>query len=395
MSILYYDCFSGISGDMNLAAMIDLGVPAEHLQSELNKLHLSGYEIKISKDSRHGIFGTRVDVVLAVHHHQKQSHHHEHRGIIEIRQIIGNSQLSPIIKKTSMDIFEKIAVAESKIHNKGIDDIHFHEVGAIDSIIDIVGAAICIDYLKPDKIMASSVQLGGGFVECEHGTFPVPAPATAEILQHIPVKTGAVPFETTTPTGAAILATLVNEFTDHANFIIEKTAYGIGHKDAEIPNVLRVYQAHESISTKPEDRSLMIECNIDDMNPESYEYIMEQLLYMGIHDVFLENIIMKKSRPAVKLSVLCSAQRSNEIIQFLLKETSTLGVRFYEVNRTILDRTVKNVETSIGSVKIKYSALNNKIIKAKPEYDDCVRISREKSIPLLEVIRLINKEITF
>ena len=239
MKILYYDCFCGISGDMNLAALIDLGVPEEYLMQELSKINLnSEYEIKIEKSAKLGITGTRVDVILKDNNH---SHEHHHRNLKDIEEIINSSDLGDKVKKLSLDMFMKVAEAEAKVHGKGLYEVHFHEVGAVDSIVDMVGAAICLDYLKVDRIIASPVQVGGGFVKCAHGLMPVPAPATAEILKNIPINTGIVQFETTTPTGAAILAANVQEFTPKADFSIKKIAYGIGHRDLEIPNVLRVY----------------------------------------------------------------------------------------------------------------------------------------------------------
>jgi len=272
MKILYYDCFCGISGDMNLAALIDLGVPKEYLIQELSKINLnSEYEIKIERSAKLGITGTRVDVILKgklddethisdkdlhghnlehSHHNSDEeqhhtennhSHEHHHRNLKDIEEIINASDLSDKVKKLSLDMFMKVAEAEAKVHGKPLYEVHFHEVGAIDSIVDMVGAAICLDYLKVDKIMASPVQVGGGFVKCAHGLMPVPAPATVEILKNIPINAGIVQFETTTPTGAAILAANVEEFTRNVDFSIKKIAYGIGHRDLEIPNVLRVY----------------------------------------------------------------------------------------------------------------------------------------------------------
>lgn len=264
MKILYYDCFAGISGDMNLGAMIDLGVNKEYLLKELSKLNISDeYEIKIKKDIKKGIQGTKVDVILKHEHNHNHSeehneencnhihkddidsheHHHEHvhRNLKDIEDIINSSTLSDNVKKLSLNMFMKVAKGESKVHGKPLDEVHFHEVGATDSIVDIVGASICFDYLKVDKIMASTVELGGGFVKCAHGLIPVPAPATVEILKGIPVKSGAVSFETTTPTGAAILSANVDEFTDIKELLIDKVGYGIGQRDVEIPNVLRVY----------------------------------------------------------------------------------------------------------------------------------------------------------
>jgi len=277
VKILYYDCFAGISGDMNLGAMIDLGVDKEYLVNELSKLKLdSEFEIKVGKGSKNGIHGTKVDVVLKNHEnhnhgthehehshnhshdhnhshshdhtshdyvHNNHSHEHVHRNLKDIELIIEASDLSENVKKLSIDMFKEVAKAEAKVHGKDLYEVHFHEVGAIDSIVDMVGAAICIDYIKPDKIMASSVEVGGGFVKCAHGLIPVPAPATVEILRGIPIKSGRVPFETTTPTGGAILASNVDEFNDKIEFTIEKVGYGLGSRDLEIPNVLRVYLA--------------------------------------------------------------------------------------------------------------------------------------------------------
>lgn len=265
MKVLYYDCFCGISGDMNLGALLDLGVDEGYLRRELSKLNLdTEYELYVKKDNKQGISGTRVDVVLKNathdhkhdhdhhhhhHHHKEQTGlesdhnhiHHAHRNLQDIEDIIQNSSLNDGVKKVSLAIFMKVAEAEAKVHGKPLYEVHFHEVGAVDSIIDIVGAAVCLDYLKVDKIMASSVQLGGGFVKCAHGIIPIPAPATIEILKNIPVKSGIVAFETTTPTGAAILAANVDVFSDHIDFLVEKIGYGIGHRELEIPNVLRVY----------------------------------------------------------------------------------------------------------------------------------------------------------
>lgn len=239
MKILYYDCFCGISGDMNLAALVDLGVPGEYLLQELSKINLnSEYEIRIEKSAKLGITGTRVDVILKDNNH---NHEHHHRSLKDIEKIINSSNLSDKVKKLSLDMFMKVAEAEAKVHGKDLYEVHFHEVGAVDSIVDMVGAAICLDYLKVDRIIASPVQVGGGFVKCAHGLMPVPAPATAEILKNIPINTGIVQFETTTPTGAAILAANVHEFTPKVDFSIKKIGYGIGHRDLEIPNVLRVY----------------------------------------------------------------------------------------------------------------------------------------------------------
>ena len=394
MKILYYECFAGISGDMNLGAMIDIGIKPEYLVTELKKLGIKGYELKIFKDQRKGISGTKVDVEIEAGNN-KSSHDnskHVHRNLKNIKTIINDSKLNDNIKNISLKIFKKVAEAESVIHNKDINEIFFHEVGAIDSIVDIVGAAICIDYLKPDKIYSSTVELGGGFVNCEHGTLPVPAPASVEILKGAPVRKGTVQYEAATPTGSAILASCVDEFTDKIDFIIEKTGYGIGSKDGDIPNVLRLYLGKSTIKESVEkDSSLIIECNIDDMNPEFYDYIINSLFDAGAKDVYITPIIMKKSRPAAKLSVLCNKGSEMLIENILFTETSSIGLRKYSVEKIMLERKIESVNTKYGEVKIKSAFYKDKIIKSKPEYEDCIKIAKKENIPIKEVYNLVEK----
>ena len=389
MDILYYDCFAGISGDMNLGALIDLGVPSVYLIKELKKLNLEGYEIRVTEGIKMGISGTKVNVILESekkNKHKHDHHSHEHRNLSDIRKIIEESELSDYIKEKSMLIFQEIGEAEAKIHGKSIDEIHFHEVGAVDSIVDIVGTTICIDYLKPDKILSSTVELGGGFVECAHGTYPVPAPATAEILKDIPVKKGSVDKETTTPTGAAILKVLVDEFTDQTNFTIDKVAYGIGHYDLQLPNVLRVYAGKQTVSGNlVKAEALLFECNIDDMNPEYYDYLIDKLFEAGAHDVFLVPIIMKKSRPAVQLKVLCSGNEQEEIEKIILEETTSLGLRYVPVTKSMLERKVTTIDTAFGKIKIKEGLYSGKSIKYKAEYSDCVKAAKKYKVSLQQV----------
>ncbi|MDP4208937.1 MAG: nickel pincer cofactor biosynthesis protein LarC [Bacteroidota bacterium] len=418
MKILYYDCFSGISGDMNLAAMVDLGVDPTYLLNELKKLKVDGYSISFVPDQRKGISGTRADILIEEEHShahghthspphsfqfsgklpvfQKEAHGHHHshheRNFATIRNLIQNSELSNFVKKLSIDIFKRIAEAEGKIHGKPLDEVHFHEVGAVDSIVDIVGAAICIDFLKPDKIIASPLELGGGTVKCAHGVFPVPAPATLEILKDVPVKLGAVPVETTTPTGAAIIKVLADEFTEKPVFKLTKIAYGIGHRDNAIPNVLRVCLAEPNnveVSGFETAVATIVECNIDDMNPETYEYVMEKLFEAGADDVYFQSIIMKKTRPAVKISVLCSNELASTVENLLLTQTSTLGVRKYEVRKTMLKRIWVTVGTKWGEVRVKQGTLDGEVIKSKPEYEDCLKISRENNVSLSVVYKEI------
>lgn len=399
MRILYYDCFCGISGDMNLAALIDLGVPKEYLIEELSKLNLnSEYEIRIENSMKLGITGTRVDVILHENNHQHNHTHEEHvhthdhhRNLSNIEEIINSSNLSNKVKKISLDIFMKVAEAEAKVHGKDLYEVHFHEVGAIDSIVDIVGAAICLDYLNVDKIIASPVQAGGGFVKCAHGLMPVPAPATAEILKNIPMNTGIVQFETTTPTGAAILAANAEEFTKDIDFSIKKIAYGIGHRDLEIPNVLRVYLG-EKENTEKEEKQYILETNIDDMNPEFYGYVEEKLFEAGALDVFKTPIYMKKGRPGIKLSVLINSQKEKDILDIIFQETTSLGVRKFRGQKIMLDREFSKVKTEYGDITVKKSYYNGKLVKCKPEYEECKAIAKERNIPIDKIYKTVYKQ---
>lgn len=391
MKVLYYDCFCGISGDMNLGALIDLGVDKEYLINEISKLNLdSEYEIKIKKDMRNGITGTKVDVILNEGNQNHEHTHHHHRHLKDIENIINASNLSEKVKKISLDMFLEIAQAEAKVHGKSINEVHFHEVGAIDSIIDMVGTAICLDYLKVDKIMASHVQVGGGFVKCAHGLIPVPAPATVEILKDIPIKSGLVPFETTTPTGAAILSVNVEEFTDKINFSIEHIGYGIGNRELDVPNVLRVYLGKE-VKSEEIERQYILETNIDDMNPELYSYVEEKLFENGALDVFKTPIIMKKGRGAIKLSVLVEEINEKKIQEVIFKETTSIGIRKYEVEKIMLSREFSKANTRYGEVAIKYAYYKGEMIKYKPEYEDCKKLANENRIPIAEIYREVYK----
>jgi len=386
--ILYYDCFAGISGDMHLAAMVDLGVPDAYLREQLSLLGLSEFSIRFTRDSRKGITGTRADVDVATEH---EGHSHGHRAFVDIRSLVNRSGLSEPIKARSLAIFQRLAEAEATVHGTSVEEVRFHEVGAVDSIVDIVAAALCLEYLKPDHVYASTVELGGGFVKSQHGLLPVPAPATALLLTGVPVKTGAVPFEMTTPTGAAILASSVESFTDTSRFTIKKVAYGIGHRDTEIPNILRVFLA-EAPERLPAE-ACILECNIDDMSPELHGHVAELLFSAGASDVFFTPIIMKKSRPAVMLSVLCNSEVEHQLQELILRETTTFGLRRVAVQKTMLDREIRTVATRLGDVHVKVALRDGKRIKAKPEYEDCRRIAQEQNMPLREVYEIVQREI--
>jgi len=387
MRILYYDCFAGISGDMNLGAMIDLGVDPEFLKSELQKLNIEGFHLEIQKDIRRGISGTKATVVIENPENEK------HRHLRHVEELVNQSSLSPEVKTMSLKIFDLIAVAEGKVHNIDKQRVHFHEVGALDSIADIVGAAICLDYLKVDKVMSSPIQLGGGMVKCAHGLMPVPAPATTEIVQHVPVKTGLVQHEATTPTGAAILVATVDEFSERIDFQIDKIAYGIGQRDvSEVPNVLRVYLSENKKTDQTSlEEAWMLECNIDDMNPEWYDHLFEKLFESGASDVFLTPIIMKKSRPANKLSVLCPRNLVQDLKAIIFTNSTTIGLREYAVTKTVLERQEKEIETELGKVRVKYSYFQGKQIRFKPEFEDLKKLADHHGLSLNEVEKIINK----
>ena len=390
MKILYYDCFAGISGDMNLAALLHLGVNEEYLIRELHKLSISNeFNIEIKNEIRNGIAGKKVNVVTKdTHNHSnhKNAGRHHHRNYNDIKEIITSSELSDFVKSTSISIFTILGNAEAKVHNTTIDAIHFHEVGAVDSIVDIIGAAICLDYLKVDKIISSPLELGGGTVNCAHGVLPVPAPATAEIVKDVPVTMGKVQKETTTPTGAAIIKATANEFIDNPSLVIKATGYGIGTRELPIPNMLRVFLAEISdIHNKEMHKLQVTECNIDDMNPEFYNYIMEKLFDLGARDVFLTPVTMKKGRPAVVLTILHTEDLSNSISDFIFNETTSIGLRTYTVQKTGLKRSIEKVETQYGTVNVKISFLYGKPIKHKAEYDDCKRLALKHGISLNKI----------
>ncbi|MCX6330864.1 MAG: nickel pincer cofactor biosynthesis protein LarC [Bacteroidia bacterium] len=378
MKILFYDCFSGISGDMNLGAMLDLGVDKSFVINELKKLDLRGWKLIAEKAQRHGISGTKVTV--------KQTRSERTlRHLADIEKIIEKSTLDNQTKKLSKKIFRKVADAEALVHGIPAEKVHFHEVGAVDSIIDIVGAAICFKALKVDAVYVSVVELGSGFVKCEHGKLPVPAPATAEIMKGILVRKGGVDFEATTPTGAAILATLGTNFGMSTLFKIEKTAYGVGQKDhPDVPNLLRVFLGEAEENQGGHD-ALLIECNIDDMNPEFFENISDRLFNAGASDVFISNIIMKKGRPGNVLNVICETGHAEIMKEIIFTESTSVGIRTFPFKKDTLVRKFGTFKTIYGKVTVKSSFYKGKEVSYKPEYEECRKIASEKGIPVKEV----------
>jgi len=375
---------------MHLGALVDLGVDASHLQKELGKLNLEGFRLEVEPGMRKGIGGTKVTVVV------KHPDNEKHRHLRHIKELIHGSALSESIKQKSLEIFMRVAEAEAKVHNIGIEEVHFHEVGALDSIADIVGAAICQEYLNVDEIHSSPVQLGGGMVQCAHGLMPVPAPATAEIVKDIPVKSGLVKHEATTPTGAAILAATVDRFSEYMALSIQKTGYGIGQRDAEIPNVLRVYLAQEKnqeVQDVLEEEAVMLECNLDDMNPERYSHVMDLLFEAGAAEVFMTPVVMKKSRPATTLAVLCNQDTVGQMKEILFRETSSIGLRQYGLTKSILRREMVVVHTSFGDVEVKRSYWNGKVVNEKPEFEQCRKLAVEHGLSLEEVTQEVYKNL--
>lgn len=380
MKILYFDCFSGISGDMALSALLDLGLPPEKLREELAKLGLENYSLHVYAGKRQGIKALGVEVKVGP---QKESHRH----FGDIRSLIEESSLSPEIKKMSLAIFQRVAEAEAKIHNQKIEDVHFHEVGAVDSIVDIVGVAIGIDFFRPDKIFSSELPVGRGFVNCQHGRLPLPAPATVEILKGYPVKGVSLEEELVTPTGAAIITALSEKVSVLPHIKIEKIGHGLGQKDfPDRPNLLRLFWG-EAVDIHLTDRVFILEANIDDMNPEFYGYLMEILFAAGALDVSLSHLIMKKNRPGTLLRIIAQEQDLDKLIEIILRESTTLGVRFYEAQRKKLPREIREVETKYGKVHVKVSA----DLRFQPEYEDCKRIALERGIPIQEVYKEVLK----
>jgi uncharacterized protein (TIGR00299 family) protein len=382
MTILYLDCYAGISGDMTVAALLDLGVPLEYLRSELDKLELpsGSYELSTSRTERQQMPALKFDV--AVHDH------HTHRHYSGIDALISGSSLPDPVKKQAQRIFRRLAEAEALVHGVAIEDVHFHEVGAVDSIVDIVGTAICLDYLGVEAVYAAPLPLGGGFVETAHGRLPVPTPATTELLRGLAVHGECGPGERVTPTGAAIVAALAIGFGKQPTMLLDKTGCGAGGKDfTDCPNILRAFLGRIVEQADPANKIVVAEANIDDSMPEMLGYAMERLFEEGALDVFFTPIQMKKNRPGVMMSFLCFPEQFDQLAKVLLSETSAIGLRYYRADRIILQRQIAEQQTEFGAVRFKQVFDNSdKFLRASPEYEDCRRIAREKGIPCREVM---------
>jgi uncharacterized protein (TIGR00299 family) protein len=411
MKTLHFDCFAGISGDMALGAFVDLGVDAGTLKAELAKLGLAGWALCFERDQRCGISGVHALVELADHghshsDHEHGGHHHEHshNSWQEIRSLIEAAPLAAGAKARALDIFSRIARAEAEVHGVNEEDVTFHEVGALDSIIDIVGAAVCLDLLKPDRITCSDIELGGGSVRCAHGILPVPAPATVILCRGMPVKTGGFQNEMTTPTGAAILASCVDEFIRSASFREIKTGYGLGSRKLDKPNVLRlswreeeqepprqVGQDFSAEGAQPWDAEelVLLEANIDDMNGEELGFLMDTLFEAGALDVTFSPCVMKKSRPGTIVSVLAARETLNRLRETLFKKSSTIGFREIPVRRLSLKREEHGLSGDFGKAREKLVFYGGESLRSKIEFADRARLARDRDISLEEAERII------
>ena len=395
MKLLYFDCSSGICGNMTLGALLEIIGDNDYFLNEIKKLNVDGYQIEISKKESYGISSTYVNVIVdgkdeyGDDHHidNGHSHHHEHRNLDDVNKIIDDSQLDDKVKILAKEIFLKVATAESIVHGKPLSEVHFHEVGAIDSIIDIVGTAILINKINPDLILSSTVSEGKGFIECAHGTLSVPVPATSEIFatEHVKFKQIDVDTELVTPTGAAIISSLAKEYTTIPEMKLEKIGFGAGSKDIGYSNNLKVY--YGEIEESKSD-ILVIETNIDDSNGEELGYTMGRLLKAGALDVFYTPIYMKKNRPAYKLEVICLEEQKDELLEIIFKETTTIGARFYRVDRAELKRELVDIDTKYGKISGKKITTPKGEVYIYPEYESMKKIAEEKGVPLKELYKL-------
>jgi pyridinium-3,5-bisthiocarboxylic acid mononucleotide nickel chelatase len=381
MKLAYFDCFSGISGDMTLGALLDAGCDLRHLRDELRGLQVSGWDLSAEKVWKNGM--------AATHAHVKTEDQQKHRPLSAILQILKESKLAPSVRDRASAIFQKLGEAEARVHDVPLEKIHFHEVGAVDAIVDIVGACIGFHALGIEKFACSPLNVGGGTVKMAHGVLPVPAPATANLLQGKPTYSNGVQRELVTPTGAAIVATLCDSFGPQPPMSVSAIGYGAGATDLEgQPNVLRLMigDATEKVVPGYDQEIAVIEANLDDMNPQIYGYFQERALAAGALDVFTTSVQMKKNRPGTLLTVLCRPADAQTLMSLIFAETTTFGVRTYTAQRRVLPRESVNVTTKFGEVRVKLSRVNGRILHVAPEYDDCRKLAEENNVPLQRVI---------
>jgi hypothetical protein len=382
MKIAYLDCFSGISGDMFIGALIDAGLPLEELRKVLQSLPLEGYSLEVTREERNLLFGTRFKVKVT-------RDPQPHRRFSDIRDLIRAGNLSPSVRDKSIAIFESIAVEEGKIHGCSVEEVHFHEVGAIDSIVDIVGSVLGMEYLGIGTACASSLPLGSGFVETAHGRIPLPAPATVALLRGIPVHDSGLKEELVTPTGAALVKGLVHSFGPLPPMVIEKVGYGVGSRNlADRPNLLRILIGQEHGGAH-EETVVILESNLDDTNPEWLGFLMERLFEAGALDVVFSPGYMKKNRPAVLVHVMGKPHQKDQLMDLLFSESTTLGVRFHFTQRRILERSSVEMDSPWGRMKVKKVFRPDGSFHLLPEFEECRRIAKEKSLPMKDVYRWI------
>ena len=377
MRAAYLDCFSGISGNMFLGALLDAGLPEQVLRDAIAKIDLKGFSIKIKPVDKWGIRATHLDVDLTSKHH--------HRGLDDILKLIRAAELPEAVKDKACQVFERLGRAEAKVHGMPLDKVHFHEVGAVDAIIDIVGTVFGFHYLGVERIYCSPLRVGRGFVKAAHGIMPIPAPATAELLHGIPLYPGDIDRELVTPTGAALVAELCSGFGDRpGGFLAETTAYGAGTWDLVIPNVMRL-----SLGRLPEqknsDEIWLLEANVDDSTPEVIAYAIDKLLAAGALDAWITPIIMKKGRPAFLLSALCAEANKTVVEDVVFAETSSIGVRWQQVRRTVADRSMVAVQTEWGTVGVKVAERDGQVINVAPEFGDCRHLAEQSGAPLKKI----------
>ncbi|HKG78751.1 MAG TPA: nickel pincer cofactor biosynthesis protein LarC [Pyrinomonadaceae bacterium] len=376
MKTLYFDCFAGASGDMILGAMVAAGVNPDFLREQLSLLPLSGFSVNFERVNRSGLSATYARVETASED--------KHRHLADIKEIIEQSGLSEKVKQRAVQIFTRLAEAEARVHNEPVDHVHFHEVGALDAILDVIGAAICFDYLKIDRFMCSPLHVGSGMVKMAHGCFPIPPPAVAELLKGVPFYAGDVKGELLTPTGAAIITTVCNDYGPIPQMTTESTGYGAGTREyPDFPNVLRVFVGETSLAT--DERLWMIETNLDDASPQIIGHVMDRVLESGALDCFFTPVQMKKNRPGVLLSVLCGPDEKEGLMKLLFMETTTLGIRSYEVGRRALERSAVRVETQYGPIDVKVAHLDGRVVNEMPEFEQCREAATKANVPLKSV----------
>lgn len=377
MKTLYFDCFAGASGDMILGALVGVGADPRSLREQLALLDVSGYEIEFGTALRSGLSTTRVDV--------RTPHEHAHRHLGDILKIIYSSRMSEGVKERAARIFSRLAEAEARVHNEPIEKIHFHEVGALDAIIDVVGACIGFELLGVERFVCSPLHVGSGTVKMAHGVFPVPPPAVAELLQSVPIYSTEIVGELVTPTGAAIIRTVCEEFGPLPKMRVERTGYGAGTRDyKDFPNALRLMLGddEESTESRTDERLLVIETNIDDMSPQLFGYVMERAFELGALDCFMTPVQMKKNRPGTMITILCRLAQRDAMTELLFSETTTLGVRSYEVERRALERETIRVETLFGAIDVKVARMNGRVVNEMPEYEQCREAAQTAGVAL-------------